>query len=59
MLLYFTGSKQFNIDMRNWALKKGFSLNEYSLTELKTKKKIYLNTEEDIFSFLNIKYVLP
>ena len=33
-LLYFTGSKQFNIDMRAKAAAKGFLLNEYGLFKL-------------------------
>ncbi len=34
MLQYFTGSKAYNIQMREYALKKGWSLNEYGLTSL-------------------------
>jgi DNA polymerase beta len=33
-ILYFTGSKLFNTQMRTWALGKGFSLNEYGLKKL-------------------------
>ena len=43
-LNYFTGSKEHNIEMRNRALKRGWTLNEYRLAPLpvtpaKTKKK--------------------
>lgn len=61
-LLYFTGSGQFNVEMRNHALSLGYSLNEYGL---KKKGKFVDNngktfdTEEDIFKFLGIKYVEP
>lgn len=59
-LLYFTGSKQFNIDMRKHALTLGYSLSEHSLTDVNTKKKVSgLTTEKDIFDFLDIKYVAP
>lgn len=37
-ILYFTGSKLFNTQMRSWALGKGFSLNEYGLKKLKDIK---------------------
>ena len=60
-VLYFTGSKMFNIGMRKHALSMGLSLNEHGLTEVKSKKKIdvVLKTEKDIFSFLGLKYVEP
>ena len=41
-LLYFTGSKNFNIIIRNKALELGYSLNEYSLTNKDDEKKIIL-----------------
>lgn len=58
-LIYFTGSKNFNIQIRNKAIEKGYSLNEYGLIDKKTEKKIVLNSEKDIFEFLNIKYLKP
>lgn len=63
-LLYFTGSGQFNIDMRNYALSLGYSLNEYGLKYLKGKNKDKFvdhkfETEKDIFKFLNIDYIEP
>jgi DNA polymerase/3'-5' exonuclease PolX len=61
-LLYFTGSYTFNIYMRKIALEKGYSLSEYGLKG-KDKKIIdtsnIINSEEDIFKFLNITYVPP
>jgi DNA polymerase beta len=58
-LLYFTGSKNFNIYLRNKALEKNYSLNEYFLTNLNDNSKIVLNSEEEIFKILNIPYVFP
>lgn len=60
-VLYFTGSKMFNIGMRRHALSMGLSLNEHGLTEVKSKKKIdiELKTEKEIFSFLGLQYVEP
>jgi len=60
-VLYFTGSKMFNIGMRRHALSIGLSLNEHGLTEVKSKKKldIELKTEKEIFSFLGLQYVEP
>ena len=70
-VLYFTGSGGFNSYMRGIALEKGFSLNEHCLSYRKTKlcieediieKKIgkkQFDTEQDIFMFLDMEYVLP
>ena len=61
-LLYFTGSGQFNVEMRNHALSLGYSLNEYGLKKegkfVDNNGKTF-DTEEDIFKFLGIKYVEP
>ena len=55
MLLYFTGSMEFNIAFRQHSLSLGLSLNEHGF-----KPAIYgLKTEKDIFNFLNLKYVTP
>lgn len=58
-LLYFTGSKNFNLYIRNKALEQKLSLNEYSLTNLNDNKKVFLNSEKDIFDILNIPYMSP
>jgi DNA polymerase/3'-5' exonuclease PolX len=60
-ILYFTGSAEFNPKMRQIALDLGYSLNEYSLTDIKTKldmDKEFLE-EKDIFDFLKMEYVEP
>lgn len=49
-ILYFTGSKLFNTQMRTWAIGKGFSLNEYGLKKLnntKTQQNTNANTARD------------
>jgi len=56
-LLYFTGSKEFNILIRNHALDLGMSLNEYTLTNIPKGETI--TSEEDIFRVLGIEYVPP
>ncbi len=58
-LLYFTGSKNFNIIIRNKALELGYSLNEYSLTNKEDEKKIILKSEKELFDILHIDYVKP
>ncbi|MGB8985360.1 MAG: DNA polymerase/3'-5' exonuclease PolX [Candidatus Sulfotelmatobacter sp.] len=56
---YFTGSKAHNVALRQRALKMGFTLNEYSLADLKTEKPVAGATEEEIYAKLNLDYVPP
>lgn len=62
-LLYFTGSKQFNILMRNHALELGYHLSEYCLQKKVDRPEIpeapIFSSEMEIFSFLGLKYKPP
>ena len=59
MLQYFTGSKAHNIKLREYALKKGYSLSEYGIKDLKTKKFYQFEKEEDFYQFLGLAYIPP
>jgi DNA polymerase (family X) len=56
---YFTGSKAHNVAMRQRALKMGYTLNEYSLADLKTEKPVAGKTEEEIYAKLKLDYIPP
>jgi len=56
-LQYFTGNKEHNVLIREIAVKKGFTLNEYGL--YKGKKKIAGEKEEDIYKLLGLSYIPP
>ena len=56
-LLYFTGSKDFNIRLRQIAIRKGLKLNEYGL--YKGQKFICGRTEGEMFKALGLRYVEP
>ena len=58
-LLYFTGSAEFNIYLRNLALAKNLSLSEYGLKRKKELIKDKFETEKDIIEYLGCKYVSP
>ena len=58
-LLFFGSGVDFSRDIRMFAKKKGYKLNQYGLTDLKTGKVHYFKTEEDIFKFLGAKYTKP
>ncbi len=60
-ILYFTGSSEFNQEMRAEALSQGLTMNEYSLKYTDTKKKVdhVFTTEKDIFDYLKYEYIAP
>ena len=60
-ILYFTGSKDFNTLMRQHALDRGLSMNEYSLKHVSDKSVVdhIFTSEKDIFEYLDYPYVEP
>jgi DNA polymerase (family 10) len=56
---YFTGSKAHNVALRQRALKMGYTLNEYSLADLKTAEPVAGKTEKEIYAKLKLDYVAP
>ena len=58
-ILYFTGSKNNNTDMRIVAKKKGYKLNEYGMESILDHSMVKCNTEEDIYEYLGMKYLTP
>jgi len=73
MLQYFTGSKQHNIYLREYALKKGLSLSEYGIKQsknpsfakatagrqkLNSKVKSF-STENEFYNYLGLGYIPP
>ena len=56
-LVYFTGSKDFNIRLRQIAIKKGLKVNEYGV--FRKNKFICGRTEEDVFKVLGLPYIEP
>jgi DNA polymerase (family 10) len=57
--LYFTGSKGHNIKLRQRALQRGWTLNEYALSELEGGKVIASETEEQIYAALGLPFIPP
>lgn len=58
-LLYFTGSRTFNIWLREVCKQRGYKLNQYGLHKKETKESIILESEQHIFDILNIPYIPP
>ena len=63
-LMYFTGSKEHNIVMRQRAIDHGLRLNEYGLFHSKAETRdpkllVKCKTEEEIFENLGLHYIPP
>lgn len=58
-LQYFTGSKDHNVQMRELALKKGFSLSEYSFKAVDGGDEVLCAEEEEVYAFLGLPWILP
>ena len=62
-MLYFTGCGEFNKNMRTFAIRKGYKLNEYGIyktdTDSPSEVNVDVSTEEDIFKVLGLEYIPP
>lgn len=61
-LLYFTGSKQHNIELRERAQRMGMTLNEYGLYEEndgQVGRMVAGATEEEVYAALGLRYIEP
>jgi len=56
-LLYFTGSKAHNIDLRKIAQEKSYKLNEYGL--FKGTRRAAGKTEEEVYAKLGLDWIPP
>ena len=58
-LQYFTGSKMHNVALRQRAIKRGLTLNEYALLRVEDNTIIAAASEADIYNALELDYVPP
>lgn len=58
-LLYFTGSKEHNVRLRERAIRQGLRLNEYALTRSDTQDIVASETEHDIYRALGLDWIPP
>ncbi len=56
-LMYFTGSKAHNIELRQRALERGWKLSEYGL--FKGERRIAGATEEEVYTKLGLAWIPP
>jgi DNA polymerase (family 10) len=58
-LQYFTGSKMHNVSLRQRALKRGYTLSEYSLARLDDGTVVAAAAEEEIYKALDMDWIPP
>jgi len=58
-LQYFTGSKMHNVTLRQRALKRGYTLSEYSLSRIDDGAVVASRTEEEIYAALGMDWIPP
>lgn len=59
LLQYFTGSQQHNIRLRDYANRKGLSLNEYGITNTETGEVEEFADEEGFYARLGLPWMPP
>ena len=59
LLQYFTGNKQHNIRLRDYANKMGLSLNEYGITDVASGTLLEFTDEQALYARLGLQYVPP
>ncbi|GAB4323827.1 MAG: DNA polymerase/3'-5' exonuclease PolX [Candidatus Sumerlaeia bacterium] len=58
-LMYFTGSKEHNVALRQRAQQLGFKLNEYGLFPEGGDRSVRCRTEQDVFKRLGLAFIPP
>jgi DNA polymerase (family 10) len=59
LLQHFTGSKHHNVALREDAVRRGFSVSEYSVTEVESGQEHTFATEGEVYRFLGYDWIPP
>jgi DNA polymerase (family X) len=59
LLQHFTGSKNHNVALREDAVRRGYSVSEYSVTEVESGEEHHFGSEEDVYRFLGYDWIPP
>jgi len=59
LLQHFTGSKNHNVALREDAVRRGFSVSEYSVTEVESGEEHHFAREEDVYRLLGYDWIPP
>ena len=59
LLQHFTGSKEHNVALREDAVRRGFSVSEYSVRDMETGEEFKAADEEELYAHLGYAYIPP
>lgn len=59
LLQHFTGSKEHNVALRDWAVRRGLSLSEYGITVTGTGETHRFDSEEKFYEWLGLQFPPP
>jgi DNA polymerase (family 10) len=59
LLQHFTGSKNHNVALREDAVRRGYSVSEYSVTVVESGEEHTFAREEDVYGFLGYDWIPP
>jgi DNA polymerase (family 10) len=59
LLQHFTGSKLHNVALREDAVRRGFSVSEYSVTVVETGEEHSFGSEDEVYRFLGYDWIPP
>jgi DNA polymerase (family X) len=59
LLQHFTGSKEHNVALREDAVRRGFSVSEYSVTNVETGEEFTAADEDELYAHLGYAYIPP
>ncbi|HEU4943315.1 MAG TPA: DNA polymerase/3'-5' exonuclease PolX [Gaiellaceae bacterium] len=59
LLQHFTGSKRHNVELREDAVRRGFSVSEYGVKEVESGEVFTARTEEELYERLGYQWIPP
>ncbi len=59
LLQHFTGSREHNIQLREYAVRKGFSVSENGILEMQSGRSMACRAEAEVYQILGMQYVPP
>lgn len=58
-LVYFTGSKQHNIHIRDMGVKKGLKISEYGVFKASTGRRLVSAAEAEVYAAIGLPWIAP
>ena len=59
LLQHFTGGKQHNIQIREYAVARGLKISEYGVETVATGEIAHFTDEESLYAYLKLQYIPP